>query len=282
MPVPAKKVIFSTNKRMKKTILLAIIILAAATGKAQVSDSAVKVYSNFICSCVDTISIQQPEDAIKKQVKLCKSIGLTVILNQQLISPDVLSSKDDFRELDTKMLTHLVENCEKFKQIVKVLMNEPEYAETNDVNLFIPAAFFTAYGMKAGETNELLHVYNNFGNNKELERYQRAVDIRWTFKNEADARRWLKMNLEKESEGGVPVKDKIALPGASELYVLREGPQALEMLKAFGLDQRHHYFIFIYKNVVCKVFIATDGTVNTSTLVPFAEAAMEQVKKTVN
>lgn len=266
---------------MKKTILLAVILLAAATGKAQVSDSAVKVYSNFTCSCVDTINLKQPEDDIKKQVRLCKSIGLTVILNQQLLNPDVLSDEKEFRELDTKMLTHLVENCEKFSQIVKVLLNEPEYEEKNDENLFTPAAFFTTYGMKAGETNERLHVYNNLGNNKELERYQRAVDIRWTFRNEADARRWLNLNLERESEGGVEVKDKIVLPGAAELYVFREGPQAVEMLKAFGLDQRHHYFIFIYKNIVCKVFIATDGTVNTGNLVPFAEAAINQVKKAV-
>ncbi|MBL7749383.1 MAG: hypothetical protein JNM19_18225, partial [Chitinophagaceae bacterium] len=63
-----------------------------------------------------------------------------------------------------------------------------------------------------------------------------------------------------------------------ELAVFRESKEALETMKMFGMVQRHHYFVFVTGNVVCKVFIATDESVATKDLVTFAAAAVAQVK----
>lgn len=152
---------------------------------------------------------------------------------------------------------------------------EPVANATNDDNIFTPPAFFETYQLKKGETNNQLHVYNNFANDA---KYQRVVDIRWTFKSEADALKWHQMNLATNSEGGAPIKDEILIRGAKDVRAFREGASTTEMMKSLGINQRHHYFIFVYKNIVCKVFIATDEKTNTMDVVPFAIAAASQLE----
>jgi hypothetical protein len=107
------------------------------------------------------------------------------------------------------------------------------------------------------------------------------VDIRWTFETEEDALKWHLMNLKKNAEGGTPVDAKLYIRGAKEVRAFREGPGGVEMLKAFGISQRHHYILFVYKNIVCKVFIATDEKTNTVEVVPFAIAAATQLEAVI-
>ncbi|HMK26152.1 MAG TPA: hypothetical protein VK483_08990 [Chitinophagaceae bacterium] len=155
---------------------------------------------------------------------------------------------------------------------------EPVYNQTNDDKIFTPPAFFETYGLKKGETNTLLHVYNNFGDGS---KYQRVVDIRWTFQTEADALKWHTMNVATNSEGGTPVDAEIIIPGAKAVKAFREGPGTANMMRSLGIVQRHHYLLFVYKNIVCKVFIASDEKTNTVEVVPFAIAAVTQLKSVI-
>ena len=264
---------------MKKIILAVICCALFKNASTQISDSTAKIFSNYICTCIDTLDPKKPEAELRKQISLCKTISLTRLLNERLITPDLLTDEKLATELEKKGLTYLATHCESIKLLMEALNKEPVFDQTNEGNLFTPSAFFETYGLKKGETNTRLHVYNNFGEG--AVKYQRVVDIRWTFKTEADALKWHQMNLQKNAEDGKPVEVELSIRGATAVRAFREGPAAAEMMKALGIAQRHHYFLFVYKNIVCKVFIATDEKTNTVEVAPFAIAAATQLEAVV-
>jgi hypothetical protein len=265
---------------MKKILIVLISCLVFENAMAQVTDSAVKTFSSYICNCIDTLDLAKDEAALKKDFTLCKSLSLANILNLQLITPEMLADKEQSGDLEKRSFALLSTDCEGIKRLVAALKKEPSFSENNADNIFTPPAFFLTYKMKPGERNNLLHVYNNL-EKADKSKYQRAVDIRWTFKTEADALKWHRIKLEENSEGGEPVKDKILIQGAQELKIYREGKGSAEMMKSLGITQRHHYFLFVYKNIVCKVFVATDDKTGSKEIVPFAMAAVKQLRKVV-
>jgi hypothetical protein len=256
---------------MKKIGIALISCFLLQNADGQITDTVAKALSNHICKCIDTLDFNKSETALKKDYSFCRTISLTNLLNEQLLSPDVLTDEKQSADLQKKTFAILEADCDAIKRLLNALNKEPDYNPKNDIEIFTPAAFFETYGLQPGEKNELLHVYNNLG--KDENKFQRVVDIRWTFANEADALKWHQMNLQKNSEGGLPVKDEIIIKGARELKVYREAPGAAEMMKAMGIGQRHHYFLFVYKNIVCKVFVATDEKTETLEVIPFAIAA---------
>jgi len=268
-----------TSSKMKKIVIVLLFQLLLSHTDAQVGDSTVKIFGNYICNCVDTLNLNKPEAELKKSFNLCKSISLANLLNKQLIAPQVITDKKQSTDLENRAFNMLGKDCDAIKRLTAALNKVPAYREKNEDNIFTPAIFFKTYGLKPGEVNNLLHVYNseNLGEGK----YQRLVDIRWTFETEADALEWHRKKMEENSESGEPVKEPINIEDALELKVFREGADARKMLSGFGLTQRHHYFLFVYKNIVCKVFVATDDKTETEELVPFALAAVKQLKSVI-
>lgn len=263
---------------MKKITLAFLCLFSLPLVYAQVSDSAVKVFVTDICNCIDTLDMDKPEAELKKSMGFCRTISLTNLLNRQLVSVEVLTDEKQSAALEKKTFK-LLANCDGIKRLVAAMNKVPAYRETNADNIFTPASFFKTYDLKPGEVNNLLHVYNN-SNPGEI-KYQRLVDIRWTFETEADALEWHRKKMEENSENGEAVKERMEVEGATALQVFREGSRAREMLKGFGIKQRHHYFLFVYKNIACKVFIATDDKTETRELVPFATAAVQQLKAVI-
>jgi hypothetical protein len=244
--------------------------------RAQVSDSAVKVFANFICTCIDTLNFNKPETELKKEFSQCRTYGLVTLLNMQLFTQAVMTDEKLAADVEKRTFMHLANNCDAITRLLAAMNKLPAYREKNADNIFTPAGFFIAYGLKRGEVNDLLHVYNS--EERGEVKYQRVVDIRWTFETEADALEWHRKKMSENSENGEPVKEPIKVEGASALQVFREGAGAIKMLNGFGIKQRHHYFLFVYKNIVCKVFVATDDKTETKELVPFATAAVTQLK----
>jgi hypothetical protein len=261
---------------MKKIISAFFCFVSLQYVHAQISDSAVKVFSTSLCSCIDTVDLARPEAELKKAFTLCKTFSLVNLLNNNLITAELMSDEKQMADLQNRAFNLLANDCDAIKRLVAALNKIPEYREKNADNIFTPAAFFKTYDLKPGEANALLHVYNSEKNDDV--KYQRLVDIRWTFEDEADALLWHQKKMAENSEGGDPVKEIILIQGAQELKIFREGSSTREMLKGFGLKQRHHYFLFVYKNIVCKVFVATDDKTETRELVPFAMAAIKQLK----
>lgn len=263
---------------MKKIIAGIFLICSFHNASAQISDSTVKIFSAYICNCIDTMDMNQPEAELKKTVTLCKTLSLANLLNKQLTTPELLEDPEKAVKLEQRAFTLLADECDGIKRLMVAMRKAPVFREKNDPQLFTPVTFFEENKMKKGEVNERLHVYNNFEKDS---KFQRVVDIRWTFETEADALKWHQLQLKENSEGGTPVKDLIVMQGAQELKVFREGSGSERMMKDFGIKQRHHYFLFVYKNIVCKVFIATDDKTETIETVPFAMAALKQVKEVV-
>jgi len=260
-----KKILFAL------TTITCFSLAASAQGN---SDSVIaKNHAAFWCACIDKIPASMPLDSMQTEVENCQSLSINNLLEKKIVTQQILT--DSFRQDNINRITIqlLVDNCAALQKLAAA--PAPTYLEENPAAIFIPASFFAAYGMQPGETNARLRVYNmTDGKNN----YHRCVDIRWVFENEKQALLWHSENLQKNSENGQLLKENIQVDGAAELAVFRESKEALETMKMFGMVQRHHYFVFVTGNVVCKVFIATDESVATKDLVTFAAAAVEQVK----
>jgi hypothetical protein len=258
---------------MKAPFLIVFVFLISSSISAQDSTAA-KEHARFWCDCIGKTDPTLPGDSIVQQVNLCESLSITHLLNNKFLTREALLDSAKQEELNAITVALMLRNCAVLNELLAP-KEKVNYREENPDNIFTPASFFATYGLAAGETNARLRVYNM----KDKEnKYQRCVDIRWVFENNKDAISWYQVNLEKNAEGGEPVKENLAVADAEMLAVFRESKAAADMMKSFGMVQRHHYFIFITGNVVCKVFVATDGTVNTKDLLPFAEAAAKQVK----
>lgn len=261
---------------MKKTAAALLCFFLLQHARAQISDSTVHEFSSLMCGCIDTLNFNKPEAELKKDFSRCKTFTMANLLNRGLLTPEIITDDKQMAELEKKYFARLSDECTAIKRLLAALNKVPAYREKNADNIFTPAAFFKTYGLQPGEVNNLLHVYNN--TDKGEVKYQRLVDIRWTFETEEDALQWHRKKMKENSENGQPVKELIPVEGAGELKIFREGRDAQEMLKGFGLKQRQHYFLFVYKNIVCKVFIATDDKTETRELVPFATAVVQQLK----
>jgi hypothetical protein len=261
---------------MKKILFGIPALFLLQHAGAQVPDSVVKKFSTYLCNCTDTFNYNRTDAELKKAFNLCRSICLTQLLNDRLISPEFLTDDKKMQKLGVNSAMELSLHCTNFTKLLDAVTRPPAFKETNADNIFIPAAFFTSYGLAAVEANSRLHVYNNV--REAPAQYQRIVDIRWTFETAADALQWHQQMMEENAEGGVPINDMIVIEGAKELKLFRESAGMAKNMKALGIAQRHHYFLFVYKNIVCKIFIATDENTSSMQLVPFAVAAVKQLK----
>jgi hypothetical protein len=260
---------------MKKILVCALASFLLQHSAAQVPDSVIKKFSTYLCNCTDSFNYDRTDTEIQKSFNLCRSIALAQMLNEHLISPEFMADKNKMQELGVKAAKRMMQSCTNFPKLLDAVTRPPSFKETNADNIFIPAAFFTSYGLTAGEMNTRLHVYNNKAAGGQ--QYQRIVDIRWTFNSEVDALAWHDRMMEENAEGGVPINDMIVIEGTQGLKVFREGEGMAKNMKALGIAQRHHYFLFVHKNIACKIFIATDEKTSSMQLVPFVVAAIQQL-----
>lgn len=258
-----------------RTMILAISLLFATTAYTQDSTAA-KAHAKYWCDCLGEVDPKLPQDSIVMMVETCQSLSITNLLNKKIITLDYLLDSATHARFNEIAVSLMLQNCTILSTLLAEKKEpEPVYREENPGNIFTPISFFSKYGLLPGETNTRLHVYNM---DKKDNNYQRSVDIRWVFENKQDALNWHRMNLQQNSEDGEPVKGTFMIEGAEEIKVYRESAKAMEMMKAFGIVQRQHYFIFVVENVVCKIFVATDGTIDSNGVLPFAKAAATQVK----
>ncbi len=260
---------------MHRLNLLVLSLLMTISTTAQDSTAA-RAHAAYWCDCLAKIDGQLPEDSLISKIQACQSLSLTNLLNEKIITIDLLSDSAKYIRLNEQTIALMMRNCIVLSSLLSPAKEkEPAYREENPESLFVPSAFYKSYGMEQGETNTRFHVYNMINKNN---KYQRSVDIRWVFESKEDALKWHRMNMQKNAEDGAPVKGNFTINGAEEIAVFRESAGAAEIMKAFGMVQRHHYFLFVVGNVVCKVFVATDETLDSKDLLPFAAAAAKQVK----
>jgi hypothetical protein len=264
---------------MKFIITSIALLVLLQTASAQVSDSTVKVFSDYICNCVDTFELKRPEADLRKDFMLCKTLSLTNLLNLELITPELLTDEKTSGDLEKRAFARLSASCDGIKRLITAFNKNPVFEETNADNLFIPAAYFKTFSLLPGQTDTRMHIYNNL--KKGNQKFQRVVDIRWTFTTEAGALKWHQSQLEENSEGGTPIKEAMLVQGAQELKIYREGTESAAMMKAMGIGQRHHYFLFFYKNIACKIFVATNDKTDSKEAIPFVMAAVKQLRAVV-
>jgi hypothetical protein len=129
---------------------------------------------------------------------------------------------------------------------------------SEDSSFLTPASVFETAGMKCIEKNKRLRVYTKTEDRPND--VSRAVDIRWVFSSSQEAADFLEKNLEKESEGGYPIKKVLSLPNAAKVYIYREEPMSVGMYEMTGAENAHWYYIFVIDRIVAKVFTAGNKT----------------------
>lgn len=262
---------------MYKTIASLIISLTFLLQVNAQDSTAAKAHAKYWCECLSEVDPQLPEDSILQMVETCQSLSITNLLNKKIIELGHLLDSAVHAHFNQMAIALMLKDCSLLSTLLAPKKEtEPVFRKENPQNIFIPDSFYKPFGLIPGEKNNMLHVCNM--ENKD-NKFQRSVDIRWVFNSREDALKWHRLKLEENAEGGEPVKGTFRVDNAEEIKVFRESAKAADMLKAFGLVQRHHYFIFVVENVVCKVFVATDGTVESDGALPFAIAAARQVKE---
>lgn len=142
--------------------------------------------------------------------------------------------------------------------------------DKNPKDFYLSNEFCASKGLKPGEINRSLRVWNNLD---EGATYQRVVDIRWYFSSPAEAAAYLKDNLAKESEHGDPVTTPVEIPGTTNLHEFTEGASQRDLNKALGLKLNMYYFLFTVKNCAAKVFVSSETCSLTDAAVIAKESA---------
>ncbi len=149
----------------------------------------------------------------------------------------------------------------------------------NPKNFYLSDEFCAGKGLEPGQINSQFRVWNSLEANA---KYQRVVDIRWYFKTPEQAAKYLKDNLDKESEHGDPVKSIVPIPGVSNLYEFTEGAKQREMNKAFGLKLNMFYFLFTVQNYAAKVFISSENDITLEDAAIIAKEAASRLNAAIH
>ena len=125
----------------------------------------------------------------------------------------------------------------------------------NNKDFFIPQAVCKKYNLQAGQTDDVMKVYNNFADSAGI---QRVNDIRWQAKDKAEAQKWYKDNSNLLSEKSEDISSQLSKPpGVDSWNVYGQSKEMKAMMKSLGVEQNHYYFTFTVDQYVAKIFVAT-------------------------
>jgi hypothetical protein len=142
---------------------------------------------------------------------------------------------------------------------------------------YISDEFCAAKGLKPGEANDLLRVWNNYSSNGTM---TRVVDIRLYFTSVSEANDYLDKNIADLSEKGDTINAKIEIPMVSDLRIFRENADIRRMNVFLGQKNNMYFFIFTVKNYLAKVFIS--GDIKLEEAASFATEAAKRLNAAVN
>jgi len=142
---------------------------------------------------------------------------------------------------------------------------------------YISDEFCAAKGLKPGQTNDFMRVWNSdFINDK----MTRVVDIRWYFSSASEANDYLEKNIADLSEKGDTINSKIEIPMVSNLRIFRESADMRKMNESLGLKNNMYFFIFTVKNYLAKVFVS--GDMKLEEAASFAKEAAKRLNAAAN
>ena len=258
---------------MKKLFLL-ILTVISYNGFSQIpTEATIHNMVNFNCQCQDTINLNKERVAILNTMKDCFTKSMVTYLNKGELTNDFLTDTKKMNALQKRVFNQLA-GCEKTIEIFQKLDVIPTPSQTVPDALFLPESFFSKHGLKKAQVEKNFIVWNAEAGKK----IQRLVDIRWVFKTNEEALRYHTSMLGRNAEGGPEVVFNGKLDGADELHVFKESPQTEMLMKNMNVSQKQHYFIFVVDNVVFKVFVATDKSMNPEDLAFIPEEAIKIFK----
>ncbi len=269
---------------MKKILALLIISNVTLSIKAQnfnVADSVMKKYAEMICTCSinEGFETQKPEVAITILGKCIKDVTALYSFSEESGALkkafEEESTRDKFNEYTIEKLLEFCPSFKTFfeKNITQDKPKEPkiEPLKTVKEGYFLDKQKMIAKKMdfKINSPNMRTYTAKDFGKAK----IQIVYDIRFAFKNEAEAIQYYKQELPYLSEKAPEVKNELAKLGVSQSNVYSDNSGA-----AFGLDMKMKNYIFRIKNIVAKVFVSATAKATDAEMLQFAKDAIARIK----
>ena len=123
---------------------------------------------------------------------------------------------------------------------------------------YIPGDVLKKYGLKLGQDDGFMRVYNNLS---DIAPIQRVNDLRWQAKNQGQALKWYSDQHKMLSENGDEITLQITKPKGLDcwnIYTSNLGYKKL--MKGLGLEGSFFIFTFTCNKYVGKIFVATGGS----------------------
>jgi hypothetical protein len=235
-----------------------------------------------ICGCAkDRVNGYMSRPQIDTIVGGCYVVAINEVVKNGWLSRSFVENPDLLDPMEVAVAKWLGDSC---RAIIVLLQRDLSITATPDY--FIPTAqmqdeFTLSY--PKGQSGFLMWTSRKMTAENPNPLYQVVIDVRWVFDTREKAVAFHKANLDENAEGGAPYTGgKIKLKGVQELYIYNESAKGAAMLKAVGVAQKHHYFLFVVDKTVAKVFVATSDKGTTKKAAKYAKMAVKQLQKVAN
>ncbi len=202
-----------------------------------------------------------------------------LVLEKGWITKAVVERPELLDPLEKRVALLLGDSCVPIRRLL-----QRAELRTAEERHFIPKepmqAEFTLSYPKGKQAGFRMWTHKDMQPNRPTPEVQMVIDIRWVLESRDKALEFHKTYLKENSESGSPyAKKDIKIKGAEELYIFNENETGAKVLKEIGVEQRHHYFLFVVDNTVAKVFVATHPKVSSKKAAKYAKLAATQLQK---
>jgi hypothetical protein len=235
------------------------------------------IIKHSICDCAKgQTNVYMSRPQIDTIVATCYEVGVQNALDKGWLNQKYIENVQLLQPMESKISRWLGDSCQS---LMALLQRDLMITAGNEY--FIPAKSLEKdFSLSFPKGNSGFRMWTNKALNegqKEVE-IEIVMDIRWVFDSHQQALAFHKASLKYNAEGGVINTEKIKLKGATELHTYREGEPAKAVFKSLGVEQRHHYFLFVFNKTVVKVFVATNTKCSSKKASKFAKMAIKQLK----
>jgi hypothetical protein len=235
------------------------------------------IIKHSICDCAKSnTNIYMSRPQIDTIVATCYEVGVQNALDKGWLNEKYIENVQLLQPMESNISRWLGDSCQS---LISLLQRDLMISAGNQY--FIPAKNLEKdFGLSLPKGNAGFRMWTNkaiAAGQKDVQ-LQVVIDIRWVFDSHQKALDFHKASLKYNAEGGVTNPEKINLKGAQELYCYREGAPAQAVFKSLGIEQRHHYFLFVFDKTVVKVFVGTNNTCSSKKAAKFAKMAIKQLK----
>jgi hypothetical protein len=257
----------------------ALLAMPSMFGQERSIEEVTTYVKEQICGCAkDQVNSYMSRPQIDTVVGGCYVVAINEVVNNGWLSRSFVENPDLLDPMEVAVAKWLGDSC---RAIITLLQRDLSITATPEY--FIPKSELEkefALSYPKGKSGFLMWTSRKMTAENPSPPYQVVIDVRWVFDTREKAVAFHKANLHENSENGAPyTAGNIKLKGVQDLYIYNESAKGAELLKAMGVEQKHHYFLFVVDKTVAKVFVATNAKGTTKKAAKYAKMAVKQLKQ---